>query len=135
MTAPQVGTKGAKLNLLVRQGATTGPFTMLVRDSEGGPPINLTGCEIRSEIRKTPDDGVVAATAVVDVIDTVQGAVKWYFSPDDTREMEASPIDETEPESRYVWDMELEFPDGRIIPLLYGNVGVFREVTKEEITL
>jgi len=40
MTNPVIGTKGAALDLLIRQGATVGPNSTTLKDGTG-TPINL----------------------------------------------------------------------------------------------
>jgi hypothetical protein len=129
MTTPYIGTKGGNLDLVIRQGATLGPEHIAVRDSSG-TPIDITGATLRASIRKTPDAATVAASATFTPISPTAGTSYWEFSATATGAITCSPIDENQPESLYVWDMEIEFASGRILPLLYGEVRVFREVTK-----
>ena len=125
-----VGSKGGNLDLLIRQGATLGPNLTQLKDRTGAA-IDITGATIRSEIRKTPDAVTVDATAVCTITDAANGTFTWSFTAAETKLLTASPIDEQQPTSLYVWDMEIQYSTGRIQPLMYGDVRVFREVTKE----
>jgi len=129
MTIPVIGTKGAQLDLLVRQGGTLGPNSTTLKDGSG-TPINITGALLRAQIRKTPDAATVSATAVTAIVSGPAGTFTWEFTEAETAALTCSVTDELQSESLYVWDMEIEYTDGRIQPLLYGDVRVFREVTK-----
>lgn len=129
MTTPTIGTKGARLDLLIKQGATLGPNTMTLNDGAGAP-LNLTGCTVKAEIRKTANAPTADATAVCAVVGAAGGIVTWEFPAAETANITCDPVDETAEASQYVWDMELHYASGRVVPLLYGNVSVYREVTK-----
>ena len=129
MTTPSLGTKGAELDLLIKQGSTLGPHTMTITD-EFGTAINLTGCTLSAQIRKTADAATANCDAVFTIVDAVAGTVLWEFTAASTELLPCDPVDETAEASQYVWDMELLYASGRIVPLLYGNVSVYREVTK-----
>ena len=126
---PYIGTKGAAMDLIIRQGATCGPNHMAIKDSSGAA-IDITGATLRASIRKTPDAASITASAVFTPITPAAGTVYWSFTAASTTAIVCDPVDEEQPDSLYVWDMEIEFADGRILPLLYGDVRVFREVTK-----
>lgn len=132
MAAPIIGTKGAQLDLLIRQGATFGPIRTTIRNSLTNLPVNLTGHTVRGQIRKTAastlQDG---ASAEFRIEDAERGIVSFWFNAEATRALQADSISEDAPASQYVWDMEMESPSGFVQPLMYGNVKVFREVTKE----
>lgn len=126
---PQLGTKGAELDLLIRQGATLGPFNMKVMTADG-QDVNLTSAVFRAEIRRTPESPALqGVTFTFNVVTPLAGVVDWSVDADSTTALIAGDS-ETDAESKYVWDMEVELSDGRVLPLLYGSVGVFREVTK-----
>jgi hypothetical protein len=127
---PRIGTKGAELDLLIRQGATFGPINATLRNPDNSP-MNLTGSLIRSQVRKTPTSPLVeGCVASFDITDPTNGQFNWWFESDVTALLVADNESENAPASTYVWDMELEDSNGRVIPLLYGKVNVFREVTK-----
>lgn len=126
---PQLGTKGAELDLLIRQGATLGPFNMKVLTADGSD-VDLTSAVFRAEIRRTAESPALAGVTFTFTITTpLEGIVDWEVDADSTTELIAGES-ETDTESQYVWDMEVELSDGRVLPLLYGKVSVFREVTK-----
>jgi hypothetical protein len=129
MTTPTLGTKGAALDLLVRQGATLGPNSTLLKDGTGAA-MDLTGCTLSAQIRRSPSSSTVDATATFTITNAVLGAFDWEFPATETAMLSCDAVDETLPESQYVWDMELLYASGRVVPLLYGAVSVFREVTK-----
>lgn len=126
---PQIGTKGANLDLLIRQGATFGPNTVTLKNSQG-MPINITGATIRGQIRKTATAGV-SATVTAALTNASGGQFVWSISAAQTAALMADSNSETASASLYVWDMEIQYADGTIYPLVYGDVQVFREITKE----
>jgi hypothetical protein len=129
MTIPTIGTKGAQLDLLIRQGSTLGPNSTTLKDGAGAA-IDITGALLRGQIRKTPDAVAVSAAATCAIVSGPGGIFTWKFEAVDTTALTCSVTDENQAESLYVWDLEIEYTDGRIQPLLYGDVRVFREVTK-----
>lgn len=133
MAAPIIGTKGAQLDLLIRQGATFGSITTTVKNSVTQAPVDLNGYTIRGQIRKTASgmlqEGAVASSQI---IDAEQGIFAFWFTAEATRALVADSVSEDAPASQYVWDMEMESSDGMVQALMYGDVKVFREVTKDE---
>lgn len=127
---PQIGTKGAELDLLIRQGATFGPVTSTITNPNA-TPMDITGVILRGQVRKTPTSPIgEGCVAEFNIIDAPNGIFEWYFSASATALLVADNESETAPASVYVWDMEMEDTQGRVIPLMYGKVNVFREVTK-----
>jgi hypothetical protein len=127
---PQIGSKGANLDILVRQGSTFGPNRCTLTNPDTSP-VNLTGCTFRGQIRKTASDPLSSgASATFTIINAAAGIFDWEFTDEATTTLTADNISETAPASVYVYDVEMEDASGRVIPLLYGNVNVFREVTK-----
>lgn len=121
--AQMIGTKGAELDLLIRQGATFLASAQLVG-------VNLTGATLRAQIRKTPSNTIAeGATAICTITNAVEGRFTWEFTDESTALLVAG-TDENDSLSQYVWDMEVEYADGRVSPIMYGVVKVFREVTK-----
>lgn len=128
--ATTLGSKGAELNLLIRQGATFGPNVCTLTNPDTSP-VNLTGCTFRAQIRKTASDPLSSgAAATFTITNAALGEFYWEFTDEVTTVLVADSVSETAPASIYTWDMELEDASGRVIPLLYGTVNVFREVTK-----
>jgi len=129
---PQIGTKGSELDLLIRQGASFGPIASTIKNPDT-TPMNLTGAALRAQIRKTPTSPLVdGAVGEFEITNAAAGEFTWGFSADVTELLVADSESELAPASTYVWDMELEDSIGRVIPLMYGKVNVFREVTKSE---
>lgn len=128
----ELGTKGSELNLLIRQGATLGEYYMTVKTQEDPPqPIDLTGATFSAQIRKTADSSPLTGVTFDFVItEPLEGKVTWQVPSTSTVNIPCSEIDENQPESLYVWDMEVKLASGKVIPLTYGTVKVFREVTK-----
>lgn len=126
----QIGTKGAELDILIRQGTTFGPNSIQLRDATGSP-LNLTGATLRGQIRKTADDPYVQASFTFTILDAPNGLVQWELPATASKEMQADATGEESPNSQYVYDCEVTLSTGKILPLLYGTARVFREVTKE----
>lgn len=129
MTTPSIGTKGAALDIIIRQGATFGPQTLTVKGSDG-LPINVTGYTFRGQVRKTADAATAAASLTFTLTDPTNGVVVFVISATATAAITCDPDSETEAASQYVWDCEMEDGSGVVTPLLYGIASVFREVTK-----
>lgn len=125
-----IGTKGAELDLLVRQGATFGPYQITLSNPEN-TPVDLTGATFRAQIRKAPltllDTGI---SAVFTYTNRIGGVFSFEFTAKDTASLTAG-VDESAIESQYLWDLEMEDSTGRVLPLLYGSVKLFREVSTE----
>lgn len=129
---PELGTKGAELDLLIRQGATLGPYNMTIKTADG-VPIDLTGATFDAQIRRTPDGiPLTGVTFSFTISDPTNGVVDWSL-PATASELLQAGDTETDPESVYVWDMEVELTSGRVIPIVYGVARVWREVTKVDV--
>lgn len=128
MTTAQIGYIGERLDLLIRQGATLGPFICTLTNPDA-TPVNLTGATIRGQIRKQPSDTAVVANLSVMVMDAAGGQYSFALDAATTAGIVAG-ADITKPESVYAWDMELQDSLGRVIPLYWGTVRVHREVTR-----
>ncbi len=123
-----IGFIGAKLNLLIRQGCDFGPFNVTLTNPNTTPVI-LTGCTIKGQIRRKAADKTVAAEFNVSITNAAQGQYSFQLSDDVTSALEAADnLDD--PISKYVWDMVLLDSSGRSTPLYYGDVAVFRGVTR-----
>lgn len=122
-----IGNFGANLDLNIKQGSTfSATVTVTNPDSS---PVNLTGSSLRAQIRKLALDTAVVAQFVMQIVDAVNGVFTMTLSDTDTAaiitgEQLASTA------SKFVWDLEMVDSAGRVIPLMYGDVKVFREVTR-----
>lgn len=123
-----LGSIGEKLDLLVKQGSTLGPFNASMKNPDGSP-VNMTGMTLRAQIRRTGLSATVVANIPVTVTNPTLGQYTFGLSDEATA---AIPAGETlkDPASKYVWDMELEDAAGNVMPLYYGDCKVFREVTR-----
>jgi len=127
-TVPTLGYIGEKLNLLIRQGATLGPHVVTARNPDT-TPVNLTGATIRGQIRKTALNPVITIALTVTMTDAVNGVFEFGLTDEQTAALVAGET-QGDPASKYVWDMEMEDSVGRVLPLFYGDVAIFREVTR-----
>jgi hypothetical protein len=125
---PQIGTKGGNLDLLIRQGATL--MASVVATNPDGSPIDLTGATITAQIRKLPSSVTAECSATIVLTNPTAGTFTFEFVAADTADLTASDTSETSEASTYVWDLEVLDAAGKVTPLLYGNVYVWREVTK-----
>lgn len=125
---PTVSQLGDRLDLEIRQGSTLGPFTHQINNPDGSP-MNLTGCTVQGQVRTAPRAyGVPVGDFLIMM--PVDPTVGWYeFSMAD--EITAT-MPMTEDITRFYWDMELIDSLGRVIPLMYGEMRVQAEVTRED---
>lgn len=128
MVTPVLGSIGTQLNLLIKQGSTLGPFEVTLTNPDT-TPIVLSGCQIRGQIRKKALDPVVVAALTVTSAYDGTGTFAFGMPAAETTALPAGEL-LTDPISHAVWDMELQDSTGRITPLYYGAVTVFREVTR-----
>ena len=122
-----IGTRGEKLDITFRQGATFGPIPVRMT-SPGGVPIDLSGATVRAVMRKSYTSAASFALAC-SVVDAADGRFQFGAADEVTASMTcgSSP---SEPASIYVWDLEVEYPGGRVDPIFYGVVKVAPEATK-----
>lgn len=123
-----LGNIGERFDLLVRQGGTFGPHSFTLTNPDGSP-LNLTGATLRGQIRRKALDPVVAADIVVTMVDPLLGKFDISLSSATTAGIVCGPTIK-DPLSAYEWDFEMVDSLGRVIPLYYGEVKVFREVTR-----
>ena len=126
--AETIGFIGEELNLLIRQGATFGPFKLTMQNPNG-TPVNLSDATFRGQIRKTPDALTIEGSFIFVVTDPLQGKVEFEMDAVTTAAIVAG-MAATDPDSAYVYDIEYVNEENRVLPLLYGQVQLFREVTK-----
>lgn len=126
MTAARYPAEGA---LVIEQGATFS--RQLVIEQPAGTPVDLTGCEVRMQIRRslrstTPYVSLVSGAAAGETGIHVDSAVDGQFTITITSDDTAS----------YTWksgvyDLEVEFAGGVVKRYLYcDRVTLSREVTR-----
>ena len=121
-----LGQRGDKLDLLIRQGATLGPFPVSLL-SEDQTPVDLTGAVVRGTVSK---DYSAATTYPITIL--VSNALGGEFRMSMPATLTATiPYlgDIFEPENQYVWDLEIEFSDGTVMPVFWGIVQLAPEAT------
>ena len=124
----QIGSIGAKLDLLVKQGCTFGPHEVTLTNPDK-TAVDLTDCTLRGQIRKTAGDTVVAATIAFVVTSATSGKFTFGMADDVTAALVAGETLD-KPASLYTWDADIVDALGETIPLYYGDVKVFRGVTR-----
>lgn len=125
---PVIGMVGDELDLLVRQGATFGPFRLTLKNPDGSPVL-LTDATFRGQIRKLPSSLTVEGSFMFKVVAPLQGIVEFEMSAVTTAAITAG-LEADDPDSMYYYDIEYVNEENRVLPLLYGKVQLFREVTK-----
>lgn len=127
-TIPTIGDYGVRLDLDIKQGSTFGPFTGMVSNPDQ-TPMDLTSCLVRGQIRKKALDADVVQAFTCIITDAAAGKFSFELSDTETAAIVAGEST-AQAASKYVYDMELVDSTGRVIPLMYGNVTMFREVTR-----
>lgn len=129
---------GERLDLMVRQGSTLGPYRHML--TQGGAPLDLTGCTVRAKIRPTvpgpavdacgrpikPEPEIVEMRVVI-AADPTMGFYDFGLAAEETAKLGAGETPNS-PESIHQWDSELVLADGRVVPLYYGRIHVAWEV-------
>ena len=124
-----LGYIGERLDLLIRQGAdfpVDGALTVTLTYADK-EPYDLTGCTISATVKKESDDGP-EADMVVDFGDRSAGVFNLTMPHDITATLTCGPTINMAA-SRYVWQADLTTASGWIIPLYYGDVAVYRDIT------
>ncbi len=128
-TIPITGTKGGRVDFLVRQGADF-IRVLTIRDRVALTPIDLTGQTLAGQVRKTADAASSVATISLTVTDAVNGQVRLKIANTATAAMTCDPDDENADASKYVYDVERTDGAGEKHPVIYGDLYLWREVTK-----
>ena len=129
-TLPKISTLGERLDLELHQGASLLPVRHTLLAADGVTPVNLTGYQVRGQIRRT----ALASSAVADFTcqlapDPTQGWYQFSLSDEQTASITCGPK-LTDPESLYEWDIEIESPAGDVRCTFYGFVRVKAGATR-----
>jgi hypothetical protein len=125
-----LGGIGVKLDLLIKQGSTFGPHRFTLTDTDDNP-LDLTGCIVRAHVRKKASDSAIVCTLETPVTASLTAIGEFYLGASKTVTGAIAAGDTLkDPASKYVWDCDLEDSTGRSTPLYYGDVTIFREVTR-----
>ncbi len=122
MTQTQrIGNIGTELALLIKQGADFAVEIDFI--NEDLTPFDLTPYTPVARLRKKPGETATAFTCTT----PVPGRVSVAMSNSLTAGLPSGRFIE-DAESSYVWDMEFVDGGGYVIPILFGNVAVWRDI-------
>ena len=116
-----------KVPLRIIQGATFDEiYVWKVGDSEENAiPVNLTGCVARAHVREKIESPAVLLQLTTEngriVLGGASGSIQLLIAAADTSAINWK---------SGVYDLEIEFPDGRVVRRMYGGVSVSPEVTR-----
>lgn len=113
----------AKQKLKIYQGAT---FSRTVAITDGaGDPVDLTGATARMQVRQSIDDDSVLLELTTEngriSHDGVGGVLTLVVDDEDTALLSFS---------NAVYDLEVEYVNGQVDRVLYGEVVLLEEVTR-----
>lgn len=125
----QIGSIGERLDIILRQGSTLGPFLVTLTNPDNSP-VDLTGGVIQGHVRKNAlDTGAPVAVFTIVYINRLNGQFSFGIPREITVDIPAGEY-KSDDASQYKWDMEFIDSLDRCIPLYYGNFENFREVTR-----
>lgn len=119
------------LNLKIEQG--TDFYRLLKIKTSIGEPLDLTGCELRGQIRKHPSDKKILAAFSFFILNqtTNMGEVEMTLSAESTSAIPAVRHNSAKKISRELsYDIELVDAVGEVERLIEGIVYLSPEVTK-----
>lgn len=122
---------GGRLDLELRQGSTFRRTLLVQGRDEAGvvTPVDLTGCDVRGQIRRTALDVTVVAAFTVTAVDLVAGRVQLLLTDETTAAITCGPK-LTDSASLYEYDVEVEDSLGDVVPVLQGFIRIKAEVTR-----
>lgn len=119
----------ARIDLVIQQGATFGPLSAVIKDKATGLGVDLTGCAVAAQIRKTHGDPSAHGTFTVS-IDVPTSTISWSMAKAETQALDANEVLGEATADPYYWDLELTWSDGSSDTPFAGEVRVPAEVTK-----
>lgn len=122
---PSAGSYGERLDLAIRQGACL-KFSVAIANPDG-TPVDLAGASAAAKLRRAYSDATEAAAFAVSIV--LPDTIELSLTHTQTASLAAGGKP-TDPDSVYLWDMEIQWPDGCITSPLYGEARVKAEVTK-----
>lgn len=129
---PTITNIGQRTDIEIRQGSSLVFDQLLELEGVTPPtPFDLTGCTVRAYIRRTVRSTEIVAKMTTEIIDATAGIIRYTLTDEETGAMEAGETMNSAL-SKYVWDSELEQPNGDVSPLLYGEFRLQPEVTRDE---
>lgn len=127
----KISTLGERLDLELRQGASLLPVRHNLVDPDTGDPVDLTGCQVRGQIRRKALDAGTPV-AVFNTAISSPATAGWYefwLTDEQTAAITCGPT-LNDPASLYEWDIELVDAAGNVTNTFWGSVRVKAEVTR-----
>ncbi len=129
MSLPKISTRGEILDVDMKQGATLSVEHTLTNPAGTGR-FDLTGCQLRGQVRKTALSSTVVASFNTSINSPATAGVYQFWLTDE--QTAAIPCGEkpTEDASQYVYDIEIEEPNGDVRCVLEGRIFVIAGITR-----
>lgn len=124
-----VGFKGARQDLLIRQGADFGPSLGRIKNADGSP-FDLSGCELSAVAAKVSTQPHPSFVFTVTITDAEAGEFELSATASQTAGL-ACGLTETDPKSQYLWQLDALRPGSKTTPIAYGQVAIFRRLSTE----
>jgi hypothetical protein len=115
----------ANIDLTIYKGST---FVKTIQWKSGNPavPVNLTGCSLRMQMRKTVND-----TIILDSLTTENGKLEITNAIEGRISIKiAAAASSAYAFDRGVYDLEVAFLDGSVYRIIEGSVTTVPEVTR-----
>lgn len=126
---PQViSNVGVQIDLTIMQGATL-TLNLTCTNPGDGTPASLDGCTLKAQIRKAALSASVLAAFDTTVTDAPGGFATLVLSPNVSGSLTAGES-LNDDAGQYVWDLELTDSAGIVSVPVFGDVSVFRQVTR-----
>lgn len=126
-TTQDLGYLGEKLDLTVKQGSTFGPFTFILKNPDQ-TAVDISQIEIRGKVKKSKNSTEFVAFNIIKT-DSVNGTFELSLSSEQTGNLDCG-SSLADVNSKYIYDVELDSGLGQVTPFIYGDLKVFREVTR-----
>jgi len=114
--------KPAIIDLTVYQGST---FNKNFQWLSGTDPTNLTNCSIRMQVRQSLFGDVITefstSTSGLTITDAVLGKFKLTI---------AASVSSLFTSNKYIYDIEITFPDSSVYRVIKGSILIDQEVTR-----
>lgn len=123
----KISTRGERLDIDLKQGATLRVGHRL--SNADGTPYDLTGAQIRGQIRRTALDATIVVAFHTQVEDAAAGHYQFWLTDEETQAITCGPKP-GDPESTYEFDIEIEDAAGDVRCVLEGKVFVIAGVTR-----
>lgn len=126
----KISTLGERLDLELSQGASLLPVRHQLIDPDTGGPIDLSGCQVRAQIRHRALDSTVLVAFGTRIAPTpTDGWYEFWLTDEQTAGLPAGATI-GDAASLHEWDLELEDAAGNVLRMFYGTVRVMPEVTR-----